>query len=96
MLPVLLAFLVLSPFSALAQQTTLGAAHNVTPIGGTWCSGARNVVTGTVRFFFGLLALCARPLMRIRTVFCKPRKRDLQLSQDDGHIFLIVRWFFFF
>ncbi|KAH9971993.1 chaperone for protein-folding within the ER, fungal-domain-containing protein, partial [Lactifluus volemus] len=47
MLPVLLAFLVLSPFSALAQQTTLGAAHNVTPIGGTWCSGARNVVTGT-------------------------------------------------
>jgi hypothetical protein len=59
MLPGFLSFLVLSPLSALAQQTVYNQAHNTTAIGGTWSSGAMNVLTGTVRFFFLVLLLSA-------------------------------------
>ena len=55
MLPGFLSFLVLSPLSALAQQTVYNQAHNTTAIGGTWSSGVMNVLTGTVRFFFLVL-----------------------------------------
>ncbi|KAI0292835.1 chaperone for protein-folding within the ER [Multifurca ochricompacta] len=41
-----LAFLVIASVSALAQ-ITYDSAHNATPIGGTWCSGSQNVVTGS-------------------------------------------------
>ena len=47
-----LAFLVYASASALAQsQITYDSAHNVTPITGTWSSGAMNVITGPVRIF---------------------------------------------
>jgi hypothetical protein len=53
-----LAFLVYASASALAQtQIVYDSAHNVTPISGTWSSGAMNVVTGPVRIFVHLLWL---------------------------------------
>lgn len=45
------AFLICASASALAQQVVYDTAHNVTPITGTWSSGAMNVVTGPVRMF---------------------------------------------
>jgi hypothetical protein len=50
-----LAFLVYASALALAQQIVYDSAHNVTPISGTWSSGAMNVVTGAVRVFVHLL-----------------------------------------
>ncbi len=46
-----LAVLISASASTLAQQTQIAydSAHNVTPITGTWSSGAMNVVTGAVR-----------------------------------------------
>jgi hypothetical protein len=46
-----LAFLVCASAPAFAQQVSYDAAHNVTPITGTWCSGSMNVMTGAVRMF---------------------------------------------
>lgn len=40
--------LVLASAPALAQDVSYTAAHNVTPIIGTWSSGSQNVLTGSV------------------------------------------------
>jgi hypothetical protein len=50
-----LAFLLYASALALAQQIVYDAAHNVTPITGTWSTGSMNVVTGAVRMFVLLL-----------------------------------------
>ena len=51
-IPTILAVALAAIPSALAQDYS--AAHNVTPISGTWSSGSKKVVTGSVS-----LILCA-------------------------------------
>lgn len=48
-----LALLALATIPALAQ---FDSAHNATPIGGTWASGSKHVITGSVRIVCSVLA----------------------------------------
>ncbi|KAI0274290.1 hypothetical protein BGY98DRAFT_1178516 [Russula aff. rugulosa BPL654] len=55
------AFLICASASALAQQVSYDTAHNVTPITGTWSSGAMNVVTGPQYVFANNLTFTYPP-----------------------------------
>ncbi|KAJ3478821.1 hypothetical protein NLI96_g9496 [Meripilus lineatus] len=81
--------ILLAALPVLSQD--LSAAHNTTGLSGTWSSGSKNVLTGSVRFLLFFLPTNQSPLTFVtNSGFCQSKQPNFYLPQNNWRVLLLV------